>query len=165
MEAEEIRHRRFARAWRGYDPGQVQALLDHLAERMAELQAEADTARRETTQLKAELQDYRAREQSLESALNQARAASESIKQNAEREAQLLVAEAELQAEKILGQAHSRLARIHDDIAELKRQRVQFEVRLHSLVEAHLKLLDVERERDRELAELEDKIKILRTPA
>ncbi len=165
MEAEDIRHRRFARTWRGYDPGQVQALLDHLAERLTELQAEADTARRETAQVKSELQDYRAREQSLESALNQARAASESIKQNAEREAQLLVAEAELQAEKILGQAHSRLARIHDDIAELKRQRVQFEVRLHSLVEAHLKLLDVERERDRELAELEDKIKILRTPA
>jgi cell division initiation protein len=165
MEAEEIRHRRFARTWRGYHPGQVQALLDHLAERLAESQAEAEAARRETAQLKTELQDYRAREQSLESALNQARAASESIKQNAEREAQLLVAEAELQAEKILGQAHSRLARIHDDIAELKRQRVQFEVRLHSLVEAHLKLLDVERERDRELAELEDKIKILRTPA
>jgi cell division initiation protein len=33
------------------------------------------------------------------------------------------------------------------------------------LVEAHLKLLDVETERDRDLAELEDKIKILRAPS
>jgi len=64
-----------------------------------------------------------------------------------------------------LGQTHNRLAQIHEDITELKRQRAQFEVRLRSLVEAHLKLLDVEHDRDRELAELEDKIKILRTPA
>ena len=86
------------------------------------------------------------------------------MKANAEKEAQFIIAEAELQAEKILGQAHNRLAQIHDDITELKRQRAQFEVRLRSLVEAHLKILDVEGDRDRELAELEDKIKILRAP-
>ena len=54
------------------------------------------------------------------------------------------MAEAELQAEKILNQAHTRLAQIHDDISELKRQRAQFEVRLRSLIEAHMKILDVE---------------------
>ncbi|MFH1057937.1 MAG: DivIVA domain-containing protein [Pseudomonadota bacterium] len=165
MDAEDIRHRQFARAWRGYSARQVQDFLRDTAERVEELIAAARDARREVDGLKAELKDYRAREQSLETALNQARQASESIKLNAEREAQLSIAEAELQAEKILGQAHGRLAQIHEDISELKRQRVQFEVRLRSLVEAHLKLMDVERERDRELTELEDKIKFLRSPA
>jgi cell division initiation protein len=165
MDAEDIRHRQFARAWRGYSPREVRELLHDAADRLEELMAAARDARREADGLKAELKDYRAREQNLEAALNQARQASETIKQNAEREAQLTIAEAELQAEKLLGQAHGRLAQIHEDISELKRQRAQFEVRLRSLVEAHLKLMDVERERDRELTELEDKIKFLRSPA
>jgi cell division initiation protein len=164
MDAEHIRQRQFSRRLRGYDPAEVNAFLGQVAERLGELLAQTGAGEREIAHLKQDIQEYRAREQSLEAALAQTRKVSEEIKANAEREAQLLVAEAELQAEKLLGQAHGRLAQIHDDISELKRQRAQFEVRLRSLVEAHLKLIDVERDRDRELSELEDKIKILRTP-
>ena len=165
MDAMDIRQREFTRRLRGYDPQEVNAFLEQTAERLEDVHKQAEGLRRDMEGLKQELKDYRSREQGLEAALTQTRQVSEDIKANAEREAQLLVAEAELQAEKILGQAHNRLAQIHEDITELKRQRAQFEVRLRSLVEAHLKLLDVERDRDRELAELEDKIKFLRSPA
>lgn len=165
MDAEEFRRRNFSRRWRGLDPQEVQSVLEQASESMSHLQREADILRREVEELKKDLAEYRGREQSLEAALSQTRQVSESIKTNAEREAQLLIAEAELQAEKTLDQAHNRLAQIHEDIVELKRQRAQFEVRLRSLVEAHLKLLDVEHDRDRELAELEDKIKFLRSPS
>ena len=164
MDAEEIRRKEFSRRLRGYDPKQVRDFLEQAAARLGDLLAQADGFQRETDRLHQDLKEYRSREQSLEAALTQTRQVSEEIKANAQREAQLLVAEAELQAEKLLGQAHNRLAQIHDDIAELKRQRAQFEVRLRALVEAHLKLIDLERDRDRELTELEDKIKILRSP-
>ena len=39
-----------------------------------------------------------------------------------------LPADAEVKAEKILNRAHSRLSQLHEDIAELKRQRVQIEL-------------------------------------
>lgn len=165
MDTDDIRQKEFNRRFRGYDPQEVDAHLEQAAERLASLSKDNQELRTQATTLSRELKEYRQREQSLETALAQTRETAEEIKTNAEREGQLLVAEAELQAEKILGQAHNRLAQIHDDIAELKRQRAQFEVRLRSLVEAHLKLLDVETERDRDLAELEDKIKILRTPS
>jgi cell division initiation protein len=164
MDADQIRQRQFSRCFRGYDPSEVNAYLGQVAERLGELVTQNGGFEREIERLQQDLKSYRTREQSLEAALSQTRKVSEEIKANAEREAQLLVAEAELQAEKLLGQAHGRLAQIHDDIAELKRQRAQFEVRLRALVEAHLKIIDVERDRDRELSELEDKIKILRTP-
>ena len=80
-------------------------------------------------QVTGELQEHRGRHQSLEATIAQTKEIAQEMKTNAEREAQLLVAEAELHAENILGQAHNRLAQIHDDIAELKRQRAQFEVR------------------------------------
>ncbi|KMY67814.1 hypothetical protein AAU61_08065 [Desulfocarbo indianensis] len=165
MEVENIRQKEFNRRFRGYDPHEVHVFLDQVAERLTGLVKEGQDLRAQLAELARDVKKYRQREQSLEATLAQTREVAQEIKTNAEREGQLLVAEAELQAEKILGQAHNRLAQIHDDIAELKRQRAQFEVRLRSLVEAHLKLLDVETERDRDLAELEDKIKILRSPS
>jgi cell division initiation protein len=165
MDTEDIRKKEFSRRFRGYDPQEVEAHMEQAAEGLASLSKDNQELRTQAAELARELKEYRQREQSLEATLAQTREVAEEIKTNAEREGQLLVAEAELQAEKILGQAHNRLAQIHDDIAELKRQRAQFEVRLRSLVEAHLKLLDVETERDRDLAELEDKIKILRSPS
>jgi len=164
MDASDKQKREFGRRFWGYSTQEVDTYLEQLGEQMENLRQENQQLRQELAELKGELKDYRGRESTLEATLTQTREVAEEIKANAEREAQLLIAEAELQAEKILGQTHNRLAQIHDDISELKRQRAQFEVRLRSLVEAHLKLLDVEAERDRDLADLEDKIKILRTP-
>ena len=59
---------------------------------------------------------------------------------------------AELQAEKIVQAAHGRFLRIVDDINELKRQRLQFETNVRTLVESHVKLLDAFREPSREEA-------------
>ena len=62
------------------------------------------------------------------------------------------IIDAELQAEKIVQGAHSRFLRIVDDINELKRQRVQFEANVRTLVESHLKLIEAFREPAREEA-------------
>ncbi|MCB2187750.1 MAG: DivIVA domain-containing protein [Deltaproteobacteria bacterium] len=164
MDKEQIRQKDFSRRFRGLDPREVHSFLDMVAEHVGGLEDQVAELARKHLESQEKLAAYIAREDTLQAALEQTRQMAVDIKSNAEREAQLLVAEAELQAEKTLGQAHNRLAQIHDDIAELKRQRAQFEVRLRSLVEAHLKLMDVELDRDRELTELEDKIKILRTP-
>ena len=139
--------------------------MGKLADYIADLHRELDSLNQQLSRTSQELKEYRHREDTLEANLAQTRRISEDMKANSEKEAKFIVAEAELQAEKILSQAHNRLAQIHDDITELKRQRAQFEVRLRSLVEAHIKLLEVEADRDRDLSELEDKIKILRSPS
>jgi cell division initiation protein len=143
----------------------VESFVGKLADYIADLHRELDNLNDQFGRTSQELKEYRVREDTLEANLAQTRRISEDMKANSEKEAKFIVAEAELQAEKILNQAHNRLAQIHDDITELKRQRAQFEVRLRSLVEAHLKLLEVEADRDRDLSELEDKIKILRSPS
>ena len=165
MVPDDIRAKEFKRSFRGYSSQEVKTFLDHLAEEFANLRSEIQRFSDELDRAQSELRDYHEKGRRLEAALTQTKTSAAEIKTNAKREAEIIVAEAELQAEKILGQTHNRLARLHEDISELKRQRAQFEVRLRSLVEAHLKLLDVEGDRDREMAELEDKIKILRTPS
>jgi cell division initiation protein len=46
-------------------------------------------------------------------------------------------------AQKILNGAHNRLAQLHEDIAELKRQRMQIEVQIRAVLETHTKLLEM----------------------
>lgn len=156
--------KQFNRAWRGYNPQEVNYYLEQNAARLEEVKQLQQKLSEELEESKAEIRQYREREKTLEETISQSRLMAEDLKTQAEREAKLMIAEAELRSEKILSQAHQRLANIHEDIAELKRQRTQFEVRLRSLVEAHLKLIDLERDRDREWAEMEDKVRILRSP-
>ena len=84
------------------------------------------------------------------------------MKQNARKSAELVVAEAEVTAEKILNRAQNRLAQLHEDITELKRQRMQIEVQIRSVIESHAKLLEIGKEDARIREEEDDKLKLLR---
>ena len=91
-----------------------------------------------------------------------AQQAIDGVKANAHREAELVAAEAEMKAEKMLSTAHNRLTQLHEDISELKRQRMQLEVELGAILEAHRKLLDMSTEAmgDQEISE--EKLKYLK---
>jgi cell division initiation protein len=67
---------------------------------------------------------------------------SEDVKAQAKKEAEVVIAEAELQGDKIIAGANNRLVELVSDLNELKRQKVQFEAQLESLIEGHRKLLD-----------------------
>jgi cell division initiation protein len=67
---------------------------------------------------------------------------SEDVKATARKEAEVKLAEADLQAEKIVAAAHNRVVEMKSDIAELKRQRAQFEAQVEQIIEAHRKLLE-----------------------
>jgi cell division initiation protein len=84
------------------------------------------------------------------------------MKENARKSAELIIAEAEVKAEKILNKAHNRLAQLHEDISELKRQRTQIEVQISSIIEAHSRLLEIGKEGIKESDEEDDKIKFLK---
>jgi cell division initiation protein len=61
----------------------------------------------------------------------------------------------------LLNKAHNRLAQLHEDIAELKRQRMQIEVQIGSVIEAHGKLLEISKEGMKAMDDEDSKIKLL----
>ena len=80
---------------------------------------------------------------------------SNDLKQNAKKEADIIISQAELQADKIIHQAHGRLTELIDEINDLKRQRAEFEGKLSGLIETHRRLLDLQKEA-REESQIED---------
>ncbi len=146
----DITQKQFKKVFRGLDPEEVEAFLALVAVEFEAL-VKDNLALREDNQRKSEdIAEYKGRERALQETLVAAQKASEEIREAARKESEITISDAELQAEKIVQAAHARFLRIVDDINELKRQRLQFETNVRTLVESHVKLLDAFREPARE---------------
>jgi cell division initiation protein len=152
------------RLLRGYDPKEVESFLSAIADLVSGLLREKDELARELADKHRQLSEHRDREKTLKNTLISAQKAAEQMKANAEKEAKLVISEAEVKAERILNNAHNRLAQIHEDIAELKRQRTQLEMKLRATIETYLKMLDMQKEEEAGLADLESKVKYFTKP-
>lgn len=142
----DITQKQFRKVLRGFDAEEVEAFLSMIAVEFEALVKENIALREDNQRKVEEIADHRGRERALQETLIAAQKASEEIRDAARREAEITISDAELQAEKIVQGAHQRFLRIVDDINELKRQRVQFEAGIRTLVESHVKLLEAFRE-------------------
>ena len=158
----DIQQQQFKTRFRGFDIREVDAFLEQMAETFETLQKTNQNLTDEVRRLELEIQGYRKREETFKRALLNSQKVLDQMKDNARKSAELIIAEAEVKAEKILNKAHNRLAQLHEDISELKRQRTQIEVQISSIIEAHSRLLEIGKEGIKESDEEDDKIKILK---
>ncbi len=134
----------------GFNKEEVNRFLDILKEDVEELIRDNKAQRSELQRKEAELQEFRERERTLKETMLTATRITEDIKQNARKEAEIVIAQAEAQAEQIVQNAHTRLVRIMEDLDELRRQKAQFEASLRSIISTHIKLLDATMAGDKE---------------
>jgi cell division initiation protein len=138
----EITQREFGRKLRGLDPEEVRAFLEQVAEEMTRLLQQATDQTSLVQRLEAQIRGFQEREDAVRDTLVTAQKMTEDIKGGAKREADLIIKEAELRAEKLLEQAHQKLGQVHAEIAELRRQRDLFAARLRGHLKTHNDLLD-----------------------
>ena len=128
----------------GLDPNDVDAFLQMVAAEMEALIRENTELKENARKTSLQLEEFSKREVSLRETMLAAQKITEEMKANAQKEANLLVSEAELKGEKIVAEAENRLLQLNNQIFEVRRQKVQFESNLKSLLEAHLKMLSME---------------------
>jgi cell division initiation protein len=157
----DIQQQRFKTRFRGFDIQEVDLFLDQMADTFESLLKQNENLKEDFRRLQLEIQGYKNREDAFKRALLNSQRVIEQMKENAQKSAELIVAEAEVKAEKILNKAHNRLAQLHEDIAELKRQRMQIEVQIGSVIEAHSKLLEISKEGMKAMDDEDSKIKLL----
>jgi len=142
----EIPQREFGKKLRGLDPEEVHAFLEQIAEEMTRLVQENTERTAQIQRLEAQVRANQEREDSLRNTLVTAQKMTDEIKTNATREAELVLKDAELKAERLLEQAHRKLAQVQAEIAELQRQRDLFAAKLRGLLKTHQELLDFQPE-------------------
>ncbi|MDY0221138.1 MAG: DivIVA domain-containing protein [Desulfobacterium sp.] len=141
-----IKQKEFTTRFRGFDVQEVDGFLEEVAHEVARLNLEISTIKEERHRLDLENQGYKKRETSLKRVMIQSQKVLEQMKLNARKSAELVVANAEVEAEKMLNRAHQRLSQLHSDITELKRQRMQIEIQIGSVIESHAKLLEMSKQ-------------------
>jgi cell division initiation protein len=158
----DIQQHQFRIKFRGFDIREVDVFLEQVAGSLEATEAERVGLREEIRRLNTEMRGHKEREESFKRAMLSSQQTIEQMKENAHKEAELIIADAEVKAEKILNRAHNRLSQLHADMAELKRQRAQIEVQIRSILEAHSKLLDIGKEELNAMDEEDSKLKLLK---
>lgn len=139
----DIKKQEFKRVMRGLDPEEVGAFLDMVADEYETLVRERNRTEEENLKLRTQLQDYQNVEKSLKQTLVTAQESVLHSRENSKREADMLVREAELQAEKIIEEAKVRLAKLKNELLVVRAQKDSFARRLRHLLESQLELIGV----------------------
>ena len=142
----DIQQQQFAMRFRGFDVREVDLFLEQMASTFEQLQRDNETLKEEILRLRRESQGLKKREETFRRAMIHSQKVLENMKGNAEKQAELIIAEAEIKADKIINHAQNRLNHLQEDVTELRRQRVQIEVELNAIIEAHAKLLKISRD-------------------
>ena len=129
--------------FRGLDPDDVDAFLQVVAQEMEALIRENSDFKEQVSRNAAVLATMEGQESKLRDAVLAAQKITEEMKANAQKEATLLITEAELKGERILADAEKNLIELKGQIQELRRQKLQFETALKSLLETHSKMLSL----------------------
>lgn len=145
----EVRQKKgdFRRAFRGYDGELVNDFLDLVADRMEDLVKENMAFREQVGELEEELVEFREKERMLVDALMAAEQLRDEVREAAEKEAQLMMREAELDAETHRTQAAQALAKEESLIRTVQARRVQVVREFRSFLEREMAELAVAEER------------------
>lgn len=149
----DIQQKQFRSVLRGVDAHEVKQFLELCADDLEKLVRETIELKEEVRARDAQLAETRDRERALQEALVSAQRLAAEMKDQARKEADIIIANAELQADRIVQSAHNRRTSIVEDLAELKRQKISFEVEVRTAVESHLKLLEAFADAERERAD------------
>lgn len=138
----DIAHKTFHRKMMGFDPDEVMDFLRLVAEELEGLIKERNQLKETLRDKELSIAEYRERDELLKSTITTATRMSEKMQADAEREAKLIINDANQKAEMIVRESRDSLKRIYSDISELKKVRMQFENNMKALVQSHLTMLE-----------------------
>lgn len=140
----EIQKQSFPQKLRGYDPVEVDHFLAMVAEELARRLETLERLERENRQLRERVASADQRERQLQDAILRGKQLSDEMVTTSQREAQLLIKEAEVHADKLMTQAMQRAQQIDGKIHELRARRKELQIRLRGTLELFSQMLEAE---------------------
>ena len=143
---------KFNRTLRGYDPDEVNAFLDNVIAKVEQMVTEMDKKDAAINELKGKLKElepleekleqYERMEDTLNRAIMMAQKTSDQLKIAAHRESEVVMNDAKKNANRIVNEALLRAEKIESETMTLKRNVNIFKRRLKSIVESQLEVID-----------------------
>lgn len=138
----DVRRYDFGTAMRGYDRARVDQFRDQVAEELERLTRAVNDLDGKSRAMAEQLKVYRERDKALNEALISAQQIREDMKQQAQREADLMMREAQQKAAEMHDDSRAQMAGLQADIDALDRARRSYLAQLRTLAERHLAEVD-----------------------
>jgi cell division initiation protein len=138
----DIKNQKFGKTFRGYDPSEVDAFMEAICSTLEELIKQNAELKEKLSSVESTLKGYTDLEGNLKQALVTAQKAAEEIRGNAQKEAQLLMRETQMKAERRLEESYNLLSRLRKQIADLDNLKKEYLIRLRSLLDTHRNIVE-----------------------
>ncbi|MEQ1626319.1 MAG: DivIVA domain-containing protein [Nitrospira sp.] len=129
---------------RGYDREEVNRFLEELAQTVETLNRDNALLRERLAMTEQQVSELKRTETTLSNTLVAAQSLADDVKRSANRDAELIVKEAELKAGEVIRQARVELGETQRDLSLLQKQRLLMVERMRATLHTFERMLDVE---------------------
>jgi cell division initiation protein len=140
----DIQQKRFHVGFRGYERVEVDNFLDLVREEMEALLREVTELREFRQSYDQRMAELVSREETVKNTLIMTQKVSDDTKENARKEADLIIRDAEVRSQQIIGDTQQEKVRLETDIQELKRRKHHFLQDIKKVIQMHLEMVTFE---------------------
>ena len=138
----DINNKEFKRGLRGYNPEEVDEFLDEVVENYEELYKDNSKLREKVASLTEQIEHYSKIESTIQNTLVLAQNAADQAKSSAEKEAELVVKNANETAQRIVDKAHADVIQINDEYDRVKQEFIKFRAKFRNFINTQLETFD-----------------------
>lgn len=138
----DVRRFDFGRSLRGYDPARVDQFRDQVADELERLGRVNQDLDQKARSFHEQLRAFRERDRALNDALVSAQQLRQETKEQAEREAMLIVREAQGEGERLLEEVRNEVRRAQAELDALERSRRSYLAQMRAIISRHLSEID-----------------------
>lgn len=138
----DINNKEFKKGLRGYNPDEVDEFLDEIVDNYEELYKENANLKEKIANLDEKVEHYSKIETTIQNTLLLAQNAAEQAKNSAQKEAEIMLKNANETAQKILDKSHSDVIQINDEYEKVKQEFIKFRAKYRNFMNTQLETFD-----------------------
>jgi len=138
----DINNKEFKRGLRGYNVDEVDEFLDKVAEEYENIYKENSTLREKASFLEEKLEHHVTIESTIQSTLVLAQNAAEQVKISAQKEAELILKNANDSSQNLLDKSHNDVLKVNDEYDKIKQEFAKFRTKFRNFMNCQLEMFD-----------------------
>lgn len=142
LTAMDINNKEFKRGLRGYSVEEVDEFLDQVVENYEELYKENSRLKESLSRVNEKLEHYEKLEATIQNTLLLAQNAADQAKESSEKQAELIIGNANETAQRILDKAHGDVISINDEYGKVKEEFIKFRAKFRGFMNTQLQTFD-----------------------
>lgn len=142
LTAMDINNKEFKRGLRGYSVEEVDEFLDQVVENYEELYKENSRLKESLSRVNEKLEHYEKLEATIQNTLLLAQNAADQAKESSEKQAKLIIGNANETAQRILDKAHGDVISINDEYEKVKEEFIKFRAKFRGFMNTQLQTFD-----------------------